>query len=67
MDLLNALIARFKAMLVIRDRRGIAALEYALIASLIAVAIIGGITAFGSKVNTFFNGLSNNTSFNNTK
>ena len=67
MDLLNALIARFKAMLVIRDRRGIAALEYALIASLIAVAIIGGITAFGSKVNGFFSGLSSNTSFTNTK
>ena len=38
----------------IRDVRGVTSIEYALIASLIAVVIIGGITAVGTTVSTIF-------------
>lgn len=38
-----------------RDRRGVTALEYGLIASLIAVAIVGALTTFGQNLATEFN------------
>ena len=38
----------------IHDERGATSIEYALIASLIAVVIIGGITAVGTTVSTIF-------------
>jgi pilus assembly protein Flp/PilA len=44
------LIARF-----VRDESGATAIEYGLIAVLIAVAIIGGATALGTKLNATFN------------
>ena len=37
---------------------GATAIEYALIASLIALAVIGGATALGTRVNTEFNSIS---------
>lgn len=37
-----------------RDRRGATALEYGLIAALIAVVIIGAVTALGTGINTSF-------------
>ena len=37
-----------------RDDRGVSALEYALIASLIGLAIIVGVTAFGTQMNAFY-------------
>ncbi len=37
------------------DNRGVTALEYGLIAALIAVVIITGVTALGVKLNTTFN------------
>jgi pilus assembly protein Flp/PilA len=37
------------------DRRAVTAIEYALIAALIAVVIIGAVTTLGSKVSTTFN------------
>jgi len=40
-----------------RDRRGVTALEYGLIAALIAVAIIGGVTSLGGQLNTAFNNI----------
>lgn len=40
------------------DRRAVTALEYGLIAALIAVAIIGGVTALGGKLNTLFSNIS---------
>ncbi|TPG59751.1 Flp family type IVb pilin [Roseomonas nepalensis] len=40
-----------------RDREGVTAVEYGLLAALIAVVIIGGVTAFGGSLNAFFNGL----------
>jgi pilus assembly protein Flp/PilA len=39
----------------VRDESGATAIEYGLIAVLIAVAIIGGATALGSKLNATFN------------
>jgi pilus assembly protein Flp/PilA len=39
-------------------KRGVTAIEYALIAALIAVVIIGAVTALGSGVSTTFNGVS---------
>jgi pilus assembly protein Flp/PilA len=38
-----------------KDESGATAIEYALIAALIAVGIIGGATALGTKINTQFN------------
>ena len=40
------------------DRRAVTALEYGLIAALIAVAIIGGVTALGTKLNATFTTIS---------
>jgi pilus assembly protein Flp/PilA len=39
------------------DRRGAAALEYALLVSFIALAIVTGVTSFGTALGTFFSGL----------
>jgi pilus assembly protein Flp/PilA len=36
------------------DESGVTAIEYALIASLIAVAVIGAVTTVGTKVSTVF-------------
>jgi pilus assembly protein Flp/PilA len=38
-----------------RDRDGATAIEYGLIAALIAVAIITGVTAVGTQLSTMFN------------
>jgi pilus assembly protein Flp/PilA len=49
----------------IRDEEGVTAIEYALIASLIAVVIIGAVTLTGTRVNQVFSdvcrALNNNT------
>jgi pilus assembly protein Flp/PilA len=47
------IISRF-----IRDESGATAIEYGLIAALIAVVIITGVTAVGSNLSTTFNSLS---------
>jgi pilus assembly protein Flp/PilA len=39
----------------IKGQSGVTAIEYGLIASLIAVAIIGAVTTLGSKLTTVFN------------
>lgn len=49
------LISRF-----VRDESGATAIEYGLIAALIAVVIITGVTAVGTKLSTTFNTLSTN-------
>jgi pilus assembly protein Flp/PilA len=36
------------------DKRGVAAMEYGLIAAFVAVAIIAGLTALGTNLGTFF-------------
>ena len=40
------------------DRRAVTALEYGLIAALIAVAIVSGVTALGSSINKTFTDIS---------
>jgi pilus assembly protein Flp/PilA len=40
------------------DRRAVTAIEYALIAALIAVVIIGAVTTLGSSVSSTFNTVS---------
>lgn len=42
-----------------RDRRGVTALEYGLIAALIAVVIIGGVTTLGTQLNAAFTNIGN--------
>ncbi len=39
------------------DRRAVTALEYGLIAALIAVAIISGVTALGTNINKTFSNI----------
>jgi pilus assembly protein Flp/PilA len=39
---------------------GATAIEYALIASLLSIMIVTGVTAIGTKLSTFFTGLSSN-------
>jgi pilus assembly protein Flp/PilA len=41
------------------DKKAVTALEYGLIASLIAVAIIAAVTTLGSNIGTTFNTISN--------
>jgi pilus assembly protein Flp/PilA len=43
----------------IRDESGVTAIEYALIASLIAVAIISAVSTVGGKVSTVFTEVGN--------
>ena len=57
---MNALchtMARLKGARITRDERGIAALEYALIAALIGIAISAGATTFGSSVSDYLSKL----------
>lgn len=43
----------------LKDESGATAIEYGLLASLIAVALIGGATALGGKLNTTFTNVGN--------
>jgi len=43
----------------LRDESGATAIEYALLATLIGVAIIGGATALGGAINTRLTGIRN--------
>jgi pilus assembly protein Flp/PilA len=51
-----ALVERVKAelMLLRGDRKGVTALEYGLLAGLIAVVIVSGATLLGTSINTLF-------------
>jgi pilus assembly protein Flp/PilA len=40
------------------DNRGATAIEYAVIASLISIVIVGGAAAIGTQLNTFFQSIS---------
>ena len=42
----------------LKDKSGATAIEYGLIAALIAVAVIGGVTTLGQDVNTTFENVS---------
>ena len=55
------MLAQLKTWLAIRtDRRGVTALEYALIAALIAVAIVGALRTLGTDLNTTFTNIASN-------
>ena len=54
MKTLKHAVARF-----VREEEGVTAIEYGLIAGLIAVAIIAGVTALGGKLNTLFTNIAN--------
>jgi len=41
------------------DRRGVTALEYALIAALVAVVIIGGVSLLGTNISKVFSTVAN--------
>jgi pilus assembly protein Flp/PilA len=45
---------------ILEDERGATAIEYALIAVLISVAIIAGATVIGSRLNSTFSGVASN-------
>ena len=47
--------ARSALSLFIQDKRAVTAIEYALIAALIAVVIIGAVTTLGGNVSSTFN------------
>jgi len=53
---MNTLIARMKlsAARLYKNEEGVTAIEYALIAALVAVVIIGGATLLGTNLNTLF-------------
>ncbi|HTK35982.1 MAG TPA: Flp family type IVb pilin [Caulobacteraceae bacterium] len=51
---MRALVLRF-----VRDEAGATAIEYALIASLIALVIIGGVTTLGSNLRGTYNNIAN--------
>jgi pilus assembly protein Flp/PilA len=51
-------------MKLIQDRRGATAIEYGLIAALIAVAAIGSMSTIGGKLKTTFTNVSNNMKVN---
>ena len=46
--------------IIIQDSGGATAIEYALVASLIAIAAIAGMNSLGGKLNTMFSNVSNN-------
>ena len=48
-----------KLLKLLRDVRGASAIEYALVASLIAVAAVVGITNLGTKMNGMYSGVDN--------
>ena len=50
MKTLKHAVARF-----VREEEGVTAIEYGLIAGLIAVVIIGAVTTLGTKLNAVFN------------
>jgi pilus assembly protein Flp/PilA len=49
-----------KFLKLIKNEKGATAIEYGLIAALIAVAAIGAMQGIGNKLNTTFNNVSNN-------
>lgn len=51
---MSKIVARF-----IKDESGATAIEYGLIAALIAVVIVGAVTTIGTKLNTSFGNVGN--------
>jgi pilus assembly protein Flp/PilA len=55
--ILKLIVAMHIRVVDFKEDRGATATEYALLVALIAIAIIGGVTAFGTNLDTFFTGL----------
>ena len=51
---MRALAVKFAQLLSIKSERGVTAIEYGLLASLVALAIIGAVTLVGGNLNTVF-------------
>jgi pilus assembly protein Flp/PilA len=49
------IIQRIASKLIVKSQNGVTAVEYGLIASLIAIAIIAGVTLVGTNLNALFN------------
>jgi pilus assembly protein Flp/PilA len=47
-------LSQAKTIALAKAKEGVTAIEYGLIAGFIALTIIGGISAFGTKLNSFF-------------
>ena len=62
---MSTIIARIRALKT--DKRGIAALEYALLAAFVALAIVAGAATFGNNVSTYFTTLGGNVAAMNAK
>lgn len=43
----------------LRETKGVAAIEYALVASLISLAVIGGYSALGSRIHFYYGNIDN--------
>ena len=54
MKMLKKAVVRF-----VQEEEGVTAIEYGLIAGLIAVVIIGAVTTLGTKLNTVFTNIGN--------
>ena len=54
MDALNNFLSLLKTAPVARDERGVTAMEYALIGVLGGIAILGGVTTFGTALTNKF-------------
>lgn len=61
MEKVNELVTR-AFLAIYNDRKGVTAVEYGLIAGLIAVAIIGAITLVGTDLGNLFNKVASNLS-----
>jgi pilus assembly protein Flp/PilA len=48
-----------RLMKIVRCERGANAIEYALVATLIAIAAVGAMNALGNKIDTMYNNVSN--------
>lgn len=59
MEKVNELVTR-AFLAIYNDRKGVTAVEYGLIAGLIAVAIIGAITLVGTDLTNLFNKVASN-------
>jgi pilus assembly protein Flp/PilA len=59
MDKMNEIVTR-AFLAIYNDRKGVTAVEYGLIAGLIAVAIIGAVTLVGTDLGNLFNKVASN-------
>ncbi len=54
---MNPIARKLAALFSITNEKGVTAVEYGLLAALIALAIIGGVTLLGTNLSAVFNGV----------